>query len=106
MDNEIKIKAHFMLHVQGMNLFQIAEELMIHPKLVGVYIAEAERAKLKFESREPVVYRKRLVNKAPKKAVVKPKRTKAADIKLDPKMTDEQLQAFLKAALEKGWGTK
>ncbi|QPI13934.1 hypothetical protein MYO4S_00178 [Serratia phage 4S] len=97
-----QVKA-YTLHEQGKDFDEIAKILDVSAKEAAALFVQASIARQKHLTKEPVVYRKRLIVKKKPQARRKgnPNRKPVKSI-----MSKEQLSDFIQAALDKGWSTK
>lgn len=97
-----QVKA-YTLHEQGKSFDEIALVLGCSAKEAATLFVQASVARQKHLTKEPVVYRKRLIVKQKPQG----KRQRNPNRKpLKPTMTQEQLSDFIQAAQDKGWKTK
>ncbi|WJZ28081.1 hypothetical protein NCTGTJJY_CDS0202 [Serratia phage 92A1] len=90
------VEVHF-LYESGTSFDEIARSLGISPKEAAQLYVSAKVAEDKYKNKEPVVYRKRLIVKQ------KPQKRRQKTEPAKRSMTNEQLNAFMQAAKEKGW---
>lgn len=97
-----QVKA-YTLHEQGKSFDEIAQVLGCSAKEAAALFVQASVARQKYLTKEPVVYRKRLIVKQKPQSKRKGNPNRKP---VKPIMSQEQLSEFIQAAQDKGWKTK